>query len=394
MKKLLILSLSILSLFGTGFDYLNQENQGELNIQKEINSLSSKNLKLNWIEPIIASYSYTKNNQANIWKKTKYFRVSLNQPIFKSGGIYFAIKYATANKKFKILATTLQQNTLIIRLYDLTLNLKKLDIQIKQIKLNIKNADLEIKIKKDRFLSGDDDISFLNKAMLNKNNLLLKLNNLKTKHKELENNFKNISNYSYKTIFLPKLTLISKKEFLIKNLELKKEIQNLHQKNQLKNMTISNYLATISLVADYNYIKTKLEHSPWKKNRYKNYGVTISIPFSLNETRDIEIKKLEVLKEKLSLKQKQRDLKSEYINIYQTEQNLQNKLKILKQNIKLYNSLIKIVKGEVDAGDKTREDLQTIKNSKKSLLYDLTQTKYDIQINLLKLFEKMEMHEI
>ncbi len=394
LKKLLILSLSLSTLFGSGFDYLNKENQGELNIQKEINTLSSKNLKLNWIEPIVASYSYTKNNQLSSWKKTRYFKVSLNQPIFKSGGIYFAIKYANANAKFKTLATSLQQNSLIRRLYELTLNLKKLDIQIKQTKLNIKNTTLDIKRKKDRFLSGDDDISFLNQALLKKNNLLLTLNDFMTKHDELKNSFKNISNYSYKSLKLPILTLVTKKEFINHNLELKKQTQNLMQTKELKNMTISNFLPTISLIADYNYIKTKVANSPWQNSEYKNYGVAISIPFSLNESRDMEIKKLEVLKEKLSLKQKQKDIKSEYQTILAKEQNLKNKLKIIRQNIKLYNSLIKTTKNAVLAGDKTKDDLQTLKNSKKSLLYDLTLTQYDIKINLLKLFEKMEMHEI
>ena len=394
LKKLLILSLSLSTLFGSGFDYLSKENQGELNIQKEINSLSSKNLKLNWIEPIVASFSYSKNNQLSSWKKTRYFKVSLNQPIFKSGGIYFAIKYANANKKFKSLATSLQQNALIRRLYELTLELKKLDIQIKQTKLNIKNTNLDIKRKKERFLSGDDDISFLNQALLKKNNLLLTLNDLKTKHTELENSFKNISNYSYKEITLPKLTLVTKEEFFKRNLELKKQKQSLKQTNQLKNMTISNFLPTISLIADYNYIKTKVANTNWQKSKYKNYGVVVSIPFSLNESREIEIKKLEVLKEKLSLKQKQRDLKSEYQTILAKEQNLKNRLLIINQNIKLYNSLIKTTKNALLAGDKTKDDLQTLKNTKQSLLYDLTKTKYDIEINLLKLFEKMDIHEI
>ncbi len=394
MRSFLFLCFSLTTLFASGFKYLNEENQRELNIQKEINSLSSKNLKYEWVEPVVLSYSYSKNNQQSTWQKSRYFKVSLNQPIFKSGGIYFAIKYANANKKFKTLALTLNQNQLIKRVYELTLNLKKLDIQIKQTKLKIKNSEIEIKRKKERFLNGDDDITFLNQAMLKRNSLLLSLNDLLSKHTQLENSFKNISNYSYRSIKLPKLTLISKKEFINHNLELKKEIQNLAQTKELKNMTISNYLPTISLIADYNYIKTKVGNFSWEKNRYKNYALSFSIPFSLNQSRQIEIKKLEVLKEKLALSKKKRDLKNEYQTIYITIQNLKNKLKILKENIHLYNLLIKRTKDAIKAGDKTKDDLLTLKNTKKSLIYDLKQTQYDIEINLLKLFEKMDLHEI
>jgi len=389
LKKLLILSLTNIILYANGVYYLNKEEKQSLSTQKEINSLSSKNLKRNWIEPIVASYSYTKNNSATLWQKSRYFRVSLNQPIFKSGGIYFAIKYAKANSKFRELSTSLEQNRLIRKLYELVLNLKKLDNELKQTKLKLKNRDLDIKRKKERFLSGDDDISFLNQAMLSKNSLLLTLSTLKTKKRQLLNNLKTISPYSYKSITLPSLTLISKDEFLSKNLELKKQIYNLKQTKELKNMTISNYLATISLIADYNYQKTKLGNAKWQKKEYKNYGLQISIPFSLNEGRDIEIKKLEVIKEKLTLAQKRRDLKSEYKNIYLNIQNLKEKISIIKKNINLYNSLIKVTKDRLKAGDSTKEDLKTLQNSKRVLTYDLISTQYDIKLEILKLFEKM-----
>ncbi len=393
MLKKVFISLSILSIFvlADGFEYLNNKEREILNTQKKIDELSSKNLKLDWIEPIIASYSYSKNNSFSKWQKVKYFKVSLSQPIFKSGGIYFAIKYANANKTFRRLSTKIQENSLIKKIYELTLNLKKLDIQIKQTKIKIKNTKLDIERKKERFLSGDDDVSFLNKAILEKNSLQLQLNELNTMHKKLNSSFKAISNFNYKNLRLPLLKLVSKKEFLKKNLSLKSQKFNIYQAKQLKNMTISNYLPTITLFGDYNYQKSQIENSTWKKNEYKNYGIRVSIPFSLNESRDIQIKKLQLLQEKLKLGQKRRDIKAEYENIYHDIKNLKKKLQILQENINIYHLLYKTVKNAYKAGDKTKEDVQTIKNSLDSLKLDIKITKIDMQLKILELFEKMDM---
>ena len=386
LKKLLTLALSAFALYGSGFDYLNEQNKGLFQTQKEINKRQSQNLKNSWIEPIVASYTYTNGKRT----KTKYFKVSLTQPVFKSGGIYFAIKYADANKKFLELSTSISENQLIKRVYELVLNLKKLDLQLKQTKLKLKNTDYEIQNKQDRFLSGDDDISFLDRAMLEKNTLLLQLEQLKTTHKKLESSFNNISNYNYHDIKLPSLELVSKERFITKNLELQKVNANISQKNELKNMTISNYLPTVSLFYNYNYQKTKVEPiDKWQKNSFKNYGVTVSMPFSINESRDMEIKKLEVLKAKLELSQKKRELKNEYQSVYLDMQMLKRKKEITNKSIKLYKRLVKTAYNSYKAGDKTKFDYLRVKNSMKSLEEDLRILDYDMQLEILKLFEKM-----
>jgi len=383
LKKLLVYLASSSILLGSGFEYLNNENKNMLSIQKEIDSINTKKLKSSWIEPIVASYNYTKGEKT----KSIYYKVSLSQPVFKSGGIYFAIKYATANGEFNKLSTSINQNSLIKRVYELVLTLKKLDLQISKAKLNLKNVELDIGRKRERFLSGDDDVSFLDQAMIKKNELLLSLEELKTSHKKFEKSFNNISPFNYKSIKLPSLELVTKKEFFSKNLQLKQFLANASVQNELKNMTISSYLPTVSLFGSYNYQKTKL--TSWKKDEYKNYGVMVSMPFSINEGRDIEIRKLEALKAKLSLNQKKREIKNEYESILADIKLLSNKEKVTKKSLLLYKKLVHITKNAVKAGDKTTLDLKTVQNSKKSLEYDLKIIEFDKKLTLLKLFEKM-----
>ena len=386
LKKLLLLCLSSSWIFANGFDYLNSENQNIISIQQGIDKLETKKLKNSWIEPIVASYTYTKGEKT----KSIYYKVSLSQPVFKSGGIYFAIKYATANGQFRKLSTSITRNALIKRVYELVLTLKKFDLQIAKLNLKIQNSLLDIKRKKERFVSGDDDISFLNKAMLSLNELKLQLEELKTSRKKLLKSFQAISPYSYKSVKLPSLVLVSKKEFLKKNLDLESSYANVKQQNQLKNMTISSYLPTVSLFGNYNYQKNKvLNIGDWQKDEFKNYGVMVSMPISINEGRDMEIKKLEALKAKLSLKQKQRELKADYESICEDLKLLENKRKVTLQSLLLYKDLIKHTKNAVKAGDKTTLDLKTVKNSKRALEYDLKIIEFDKKLTLLKLFEKM-----
>jgi len=392
LKKLLVLCVSCFCLYSDGFNYLNHENQDILSTQKEIDTLETKKLKSSWIEPVVASYNYTKGEDS----KSIYYKVSLSQPVFKSGGIYFAIKYADANGKFNKLSTSITQNALIKRVYELVLSLKKYDIQIKKLNLSIKNINYDIQRKRERYLSGDDDISFLNQDMLTLNDLKVQLQELKTSRIKLLKSFESISQYSYKEIKLPSLELVSKNEYFKKHLELQSSKANIDQQVELKNMTISSYLPTVSLFGSYNYQKSKYseitdyrDSNDWEKDHYKNYGVSVSIPFSINEGRDIEIKKLEALKAKLSLKQKQREIKAEYESILEDLKLLESKKKITKQSIYLYKKLVRTTKNAVKAGDKTMLDLKTVKNSKRALEYDLAIIEYDKKLTLLSLFEKM-----
>lgn len=390
LKKLLLLLVSLAFLQASGREYLNDEQNKILGLEQDIDAINSTSLKYNWIEPVVASYTYSKNDQMGEFTSSKYYKVSLNQPIFKSGGIYFAIKYADANEEFKSIATSMKHQGLIKRLYELVLNLQKADFQLSQVKLKIQNSDIDISRKKQRFLSGDDDISFLNRAMLEKNRLKVSKLTIKSNRLKLINSYKNLSNIAYSKIKLPELKLIDKNEFIRKNLSLKLQKSNVKQINSLKNMTISNYLPTFSLFGDYNYKEDEAPLFRSAKSEYRSYGIRVSMPLlAINRSRDIEVKKLEVLKEKLALKQKQKDIVSEYQNILLDNEMLVEKLSTLSLSIELYKSLVKSTRDGVKAGDKTTLDLKTAKNSMKSLELDYFITQVDIKLNILKLFEKM-----
>ncbi len=388
--------VSYLSLFivtsmvaDSGGEYLSEYKKEILKIEKEINKKSATNLKYDWINPIVASYSYSKSDQIGRYSKSKYFRISFDQPVFKSGGIYFAILYSNANKTFKEIVQNIKEANLVKSLYDGVLNLKKIDLQIKKAELSISNAKIDIQRKREQFESGLIDSSFLNSAILSKTKLQHQLLDLKTLKFSTLNSFKNISDIEYTKIKLPHFQSIDKEEFVKKNLDISQKTKERDQTKELKNMTISNYLPTVSLFGNYNYKDDELQFFKQAKE-YKSYGINISMPlFAINRSRDIEIKKLEYLKSKIALKDQQKASINEFLTIENSIEILLQKIEISKSDILLYDSLVLSAKDGLIAGEKTILDVKTLENSKQ--IAKLDAEIYDIQrvLELLKLYTKM-----
>ncbi len=371
------------------YKYLSDEKKEILNIEKEVNTKQATNLKLDWINPIVASYSYSKSDQIGAFSTSKFFRISFDQPIFKSGGIYFAIKYSDANKKFKEIAQSTKESNLIKSLYDSVLNLKKLDAQIQKATLSILNAKIDIQRKKEQFDSGLLDSSFLDSAILNKTKLEHQRLSLEASKFALQKSFENLSDYDYKEVNLPHFESVSQEVFIKNNIEISSSHSNKNQAKELKNMTISNYLPTFSLYGDYSHKDDEVQFFKQAKE-YKTYGVRVSMPiFAINRGRDIEIRKLEYLKAKIALKDSKKASIHEFQTIENTISILKKRVEIAKSDLLLYNSLVKNAQDGLAAGEKTILDVDTLKNSKEIASLDEKIYNIDIELELLKLYAKM-----
>ncbi len=392
LRYLVYLSLFLTSsLFASdGRKFLTGEKQQILEIEEEVNKKSSTSLRYDWIKPIVASYSYSKSDQIGEFSSSKYFRISVDQPFFKSGGIYFAIKYSNANETFKEIAFKMREANLIKSLYDGVLNLKKLDFQIQKANLSLKNAHIDIKRKKELFESGLLDSSFLDSAILNKTKLQHSILNLESLKFKTENSFKNISDINYKDIKLPEFKSIQKDEFIKNSLEIASKKMQKNEQRNLKNMTISSYLPTFSLFGDYNRKDDEIQFFKQAKE-YKSYGARVSMPiFAINRGRDIEIRKLEYLKAKISLNEQKKISLNEFLSIENSILILKKRVEIAKNDLILYDSLIKNTDEGLSAGEKTLEDLQTLKNSKNIAKLDAKIYEIDTKLEILKLYAKMK----
>jgi outer membrane protein TolC len=364
--------------------------QKDINTQKSIDKKSATSQKYSWIKPLIASYSYTKNNQFGSWSATRYFRVALDQPIFKSGGIYFAIKYADANEAFSSVVTKIKEQNLIKSLYSTVLNLKKIDLELKILKYQLSSANIDIDRKKEQFDAGVIDSSFLDEAILKKSGLEEKKLELLSQKEQFLSEFKKLSDKDYRSISLPTFKTVSKKEFISKNLELQKLKKQKKSQRELKNMTISSFLPTISLFGEYSNKDDDFKLFKQQQREYKDYGIKISMPLlDINTKRKIEVEKLKYIKSKIAISQKQRELDEEFKLFDEKLKFLQRKIDVANRDIKMYKRLIKNTKDALRAGEKTKMDLINMQNSYEISKVKKLVDKIDIQLHFLNFYAKL-----
>jgi len=361
-------------------------------LDKDLSSaiVSGDKLKDSWINPINLQYRYNRSNQTDpITKTTNQFSISINQPIFKSGAILASIKYAKFLKDENIEKIELQKREIIKQVYEILFNIHKIDIAIKKQKLLIQNGKIDIDRKKEQFLSGVVDSSFLDNAMLNKNNLELVLQDLISQKKELINNFKTFSDLDYKTIKLPDLKLISKEEYL-KNINIKIAQKDIKVKKTLKYMNIGDNLVSVNLVANYNYLKTGYsQQTPIYKdndNNFYNIGFTITLPLNINSFKNVEEAKINYLKSILNYKNIVINETQKYKSKISKIESIDNKIKVYQNSLKTYISLIQNTKDNIKAGINTILDLETLQNSKNINELNIENLKIDKNIELLNLY--------
>ncbi len=383
--RVLLNCLIIFSVAGAG-DILSKNQKDMLKNEKKQNKKSSDILEFDWVNPINFSYSHSKSDIYTPTQTSDSFSISLNQPIFRSGGIYYAIRYAKANREFLKFTTSLKEKSLLTSAFTTLLSLKNIDLKIKKQKLLIKNAKIDITRKKEQYLSGVLDSSFLDNAVLSKNKLEISLLDMKSTKADLLKTFHTLSSLNYKDINLPHLKLIGLQNYLNNNLVIKNVKADIDQNEYLKKMTISNYLPKISLFASYNYSRTK--DFEVQEGSYKKYGISISMPlFDINRGKNIELQKLKYLRSKLDMIDKKNSEKELYKAIVKKIELYRKKISLAKEEEKLYSSLLKTTRDLYNSGEKTIFDVQTMQNSLNSTILDKKIYKNDLDIELFKLYE-------
>jgi len=398
MKKILSKSLNIstvlivsslyISGYSSGFDNLNATKKDILNYSYQKIEQDSKKLKKDWINPITYSYIYNNGEKYTTSKSM----ISVSQPIFKSGGIFDAIKYAASMKQYSTTSTDIEKNKLIKQLISILLGIKKLDLSIEKQKLSILNSTIEVNIKKEQVLNGVLDSSFLNNAIIALNvrkNILIDLEY----QKELNiNNLKLLSDKSYTDIQIPIFKLNDKNQFLKNNIYIKQQKQNLQSSYFVKNMTIENYLPSVHLTASYSKYHDIGGNKFLTNSPEKNIGFKVNVPLDIKFTNNIASAKLQYFKNKAVVNDQKEQEKVLFENKKLKLKFLDKKIKIAKDDYNLYDSLVKDMIELYNGGLRTKYDLQTMENSKKIKAIEIESLTIDKQLELLELYSR-ESHE-
>jgi len=383
----IILSSSILcgtTLIGNE-EFLSQTKQDTLNYSYEKAIEDSGKLKQDWINPIVYKYIYNDNETYT----TKRSYISVSQPIFKSGGIYYAIKYANSYEKYSNINIDTQKKELIKQVINFLYQIKQIDISINKQKLLIKNAKIDVKRKKEQVLNGITDSSFLDNAIIEANTRENTLIDLEYQKIKLVNTLATVSDKKYDELQIPTFTIIEDDKFIKNNIYIKKASQDIDTSYWVKNMVTSSYLPTVNFTADYTkYHDT--DNPNLNEGESKNIGFNITIPLDIRVSNNIQSNKIAYLQKKLALEDKKKEEISLYKNSLAKIKSLKKKIDIATNNVKLYDSLLTQLQEQLSVGMSTLSDVQTMENSKKIKSLDVESLTIDIQIELLNIYSRIE----
>lgn len=388
--KLLLCSLIFTNLFASGIlndnSILSEPRKKTFDLSKEQIKEDSSKLKKDWINPI--TYKYTKNLGEDY--KTSKSVISIDQPIFQSGGIYQAIKYAQSTYNYASLEIQQEQKELIKKAVNLLFNIEKTKLNIKKAKYTLENAKIDVERKKEQVLNGFLDASFLDDALLTLNSTKNSLVDLKYSKQELINNFNAISSKEYTTFELPTFKLFSKEEYLENNIEIKKAKADITKKGNFAYMTKAKYLPSVNAYYTYSKYHDIDDNTSLNKENNQTFGLTVSVPFDTRTFNDIESKKIDYLKSKLDLQNTLTDEKIFFKTSIDKINMINERLQITRDDLEVYDSILKIINEEKEAQLKTQSDLETLQNSQKIKSIDLKTYEIDRQLTLLDMYVKLK----
>ena len=356
------------------------------------NELESDMLSKSWINPVILRYSKNYSTQfKDRTNRTGNYSIQIDQPIFRSGGIYYAIKYSQALRDANDAEITLQKRQMIGDAVSILFNLKKNRLEQQKMKYLIKNDKIDIRQKRDSYESGLLDSSFLDQAILKKSQDEATLLQLELNLLELKQRFSLLSDKKPDGLRLPVLKLMSKSNYSEQNLELKKDRLRAEQSSYNANVTVAKYLPTVSLQGQYiDGDLNPLFFNPSLQERYYNYGFSVSMPLDINSFTDIEASKVDKLRAAVQVLDRKDQVREEYEWIHNSLGILDKKIVLAQKDEKIYKNLYRTTKNLALAGEKTSLDTDIMQNSLQIRKLDQKIYKIDKQVQLLKLYIRVE----
>ena len=395
LKKLLVLCslLFTSSVYADELGNILSDNKSLLfDYEFQSNELESDMLSKSWINPIMLRYNKNYSTQfRDRTNRTSNYTIQIDQPIFRSGGIYYAIKYSQALRDANNAEIILQKRQMIGDAISILFNLKKNRLEQEKMKYLIKNDRIDIRQKRDSYEAGLLDSSFLDQAILKKSQDEATLLELELNLLELKQRFSLLSDKKPDGLRLPVLKLMSKASYSEQNLELKKDRLRAEQSEYNANVTMAKYLPTVSLQGQYiDGDLNPLFFNPSLQERYYNYGFSVSMPLDINSFTDIEASKVEKLRAAVQVLDRKDQVKEEYEWIHNSLNILDKKIVLAQKDEKIYKSLYRTTKNLALAGEKTSLDADIMQNSLQIRKLDQKIYKIDKQVKLLKLYIRVE----
>ena len=388
MKRVFISLVTFASLYGSEITNLLNSNYNELFDIELQKSLQDKNFdSKSWVSPIMLTWERGWSNQiTGDYDRKDTFVVSIDQPIFKSGGIYYGIKFAQAKYDLNIANVTKEKRTLIINAIELLFKIKQTKLNIAKLRLQLKNNKIEVNSDQELYSAGMIDGIVLDTAMAKMQQSEISLLNLEQSLEELKGAFAKISSKNPNALRLPKLKLVNEDEFIDKNLDLAIAKANVKVKKYASKLTATKYLPTVSVGARYTKIKPVARGV---RDNFKNYSIRVSMPISINVASDLEQAKLDALIAKLKLNNSKKSAKEDYNIVKRKLAIINRQIALSNKEANIYKKLLNTTKRLYRAGQKSKSDVELLRNSYKIKKLDAQIYQINKELELLKLYAKM-----
>jgi len=392
LKKLFLLSSITIYLSASNelVDVLSDNQSKLIDAQKKQVEVEASKLEKSWINPIRLQYSKSYSTQLDKTTDTGQFVISVDQPIFKMGGIWEAVKYAKALGSANKIDIELKRRALITQALGILFNLKKLNLQIRKLEFLIKNDELDILIQKESYEAGLSNRTLYDRALLKRNQDITSKLELELQITKLKNDFALLSDRDPREISLPNFGMIDKTRYENNQLEVQRDKFKVEEKRHNKYMTWTKYLPEVSVTGRYiDEDKNPLFASADIKTKYYTYGFRVSMPININSFRDIESSKIDYLNAKISLDEQKKKVANEYNLVKKKLEIIDKKIALSVNDADNYASMLSVAQGLEQAGDSTSYDTQIVYNNLKVRELDQDIYKYDAQLELLNLYSKV-----
>ncbi len=393
--KALKLSIALLLLCSTLLiseeqleSYISENKKELFKYDYEKNEAESSKLRDSWIAPLNLNYSYSKSNPYGDEQTNENASIKMDQPIFQSGGIYYGIKFAEASKIYSDYSVDVAKRKLVKDAISLLMQIKQIDLKIEKQKLQIENSEINLAQKKEEYLNGQLDSGFLDSAIIDRNIVIQALYDLQTSKERLISKFSAISDMKHEDAFIPSLKMLTLEQFLQNNIVMGMSEGEIEKNRYAKDVTVAKYLPKVNLTASYNWDKTTtaLLLGPREKDYY-SFGFKATLPIDINTFRDVESSKIDYLKAKLVVQDKNRELGAIYEQVMQNIDNFEKKKLLSIENRDIYERLLEDTKDLYSAGYKTKYDVELLQNSVEIQKSDVAIYEIDKQLELLTLYE-------
>ena len=357
----------------------------------QANDLESDKLSKSWVNPIMFQYNKSYSKQfTDRTVQTGSFTIGIDQPIFKSGGIYFAIKYAQVLREANEAEIKLKKREMIGNAVKTLFEIKKMKLEHQKLTLLVKNDSIDIHQKRESYNAGLIDSSFLDQAILKRNQDETKQLELEISLMKLKQNFALLSDDDPEKLKLPKLKLISARRYKGENLELVRDSLRVKEKEYNVKMTWAKYLPTVSVQGRYiDEDPNPLFPVSGLKEQYFTYGFKIFMPLDINMFADVEASKVAHLKAQAEVIDRKHTIDEEYQLVQRKLQIIEKKIALARKDERLYNRLYTTTKNLAYAGEKTSLDTAMMLNSLKVRKLDQKIYHLEKQIELIGLYVKV-----